>query len=80
MGQRFPLSRPEALQRGDAPQASLVAEDQHPGDGADVPSRVYTYVRGPERYTIQVADYSQAPRLLDELVKKRCMRRFTWPR
>ena len=28
--------------------------------GADVPSRVYTYVRGPERYTIQVADYSQA--------------------
>ncbi len=44
--------------------------------GADLPSRVYTYVRGPERYSIQVADYSQAPRLLDELVKKRCPEGF----
>ena len=44
--------------------------------GADVPSRVYTYVRGPERYSIQVADYSEAPRLLDEAAKKRCPEGF----
>jgi hypothetical protein len=40
--------------------------------GADLPARVYTVTKGPERYTVTVADYSQAPRLLDELVTKRC--------
>ena len=40
--------------------------------GADLPARVYTAARGPERYSVTVADYSQAPRLLDEKAKTTC--------
>ena len=40
--------------------------------GADLPARVYSVTRGPERYTVTVADYSQAPRLLDERAKTTC--------
>jgi hypothetical protein len=40
--------------------------------GADLPARVYEVTRGSERYQVIVADYSQAPRLLDEKAKTTC--------
>ena len=40
--------------------------------GADLPARIYSVTRGPERYQVTVADYSQAPRLLDENAKITC--------
>jgi hypothetical protein len=40
--------------------------------GADLPARIYTVTRGAERYQVTVADYSQAPRLLDEKAKTTC--------
>lgn len=40
--------------------------------GADLPARIYTVTRGAERYQVTVADYSQAPRLLDERAKTTC--------
>ena len=40
--------------------------------GADLPARVYTAVRGAERYSIAVIDYRQAPKLLDEKAKRTC--------
>jgi hypothetical protein len=44
--------------------------------GADLPARVYSVARGPERYSVTVADYSQAPRLLDERAKTTCPKDF----
>jgi hypothetical protein len=44
--------------------------------GADLPARVYSVTRGPERYQVIVADYSQAPRLLDEKAKITCPKDF----
>jgi hypothetical protein len=40
--------------------------------GADLPAHVYSVARGPERYSITVVDYTQAPRLLDEKAKLTC--------
>ena len=40
--------------------------------GADLPARVYAVTRGAEKYQVTVADYSQAPRLLDEKAKVTC--------
>ncbi len=59
--------------RVDFPSAPTITQTTFKTEyGADVPARVYTVVRGPERYSITVADYSQVTQLLDELVKKRC--------
>lgn len=41
--------------------------------GADLPARVYGVARGPERYSVTVVDYTQAPRLLDEKAKLTCV-------
>ena len=40
--------------------------------GADLPARVYTANKGQERYSLTVADYREAPRLLDEKAKATC--------
>ena len=40
--------------------------------GADIPARVYTVDKGREHYKVTVADYTQAPRLLDEKAKLTC--------
>jgi hypothetical protein len=40
--------------------------------GLDLPARVYSVTRGPERYSITVADYREAPRLADEKAKTTC--------
>jgi hypothetical protein len=40
--------------------------------GLDLPARVYRVVRGPERYSITVADYTQVQRLADEKAKTTC--------
>ena len=40
--------------------------------GADLPARVYSVVRGPERYSITVADYTNVATLLDEKAKLTC--------
>ncbi len=44
--------------------------------GADLPARVYSVVRGPERYSITVVNYAEAPRLLDEKAKTTCPKDF----
>jgi len=44
--------------------------------GLDLPARVYRVVRGPERYSITVVDYRDAPRLLDEKAKATCPKDF----
>jgi hypothetical protein len=44
--------------------------------GADLPARVYSVARGPERYSITAVDYTQAPRLLDEKAKTTCPKDF----
>jgi hypothetical protein len=41
--------------------------------GADLPARVYSVARGPERYSVTVVDYTQAQRLLDEKAKLTCV-------
>ena len=40
--------------------------------GADLPARVYSVAKGPERYSITVVNYAEAPRLLDEKAKATC--------
>jgi hypothetical protein len=40
--------------------------------GAELPARVYTANKGQERYSLTVADYREAPRLLDEKAKATC--------
>ena len=44
--------------------------------GLDLPARVHTVVRGPERYSITVVDYREAPRLLDEKAVTTCPQDF----
>jgi hypothetical protein len=40
--------------------------------GADIPAHVYTVDQGRDHYKVTVADYTQAPRLLDEKAKLTC--------
>jgi hypothetical protein len=40
--------------------------------GADLPAKVYTVDQGREHYKVTVADYTQAPRILDENAAKTC--------
>jgi hypothetical protein len=40
--------------------------------GADLPARVYSATKGPEKYSLTVVDYREAPRLLDEKAKLTC--------
>ena len=40
--------------------------------GAELPAHVYTANKGQERYSLTVADYREAPRLLDEKAKATC--------
>jgi hypothetical protein len=59
--------------RVDFPGSPTVTETTFKSEyGVDLPARVYRVVRGPERYSITVADYTQAPRLLDEKAKSIC--------
>ena len=59
--------------RVDFPGPPTVTETTFKSEyGVDLPARVYRVVRGPERYSITVADYTQAPRLLDEKAKTTC--------
>lgn len=44
--------------------------------GAELPARVYSVVRGPDRYSITVADYRDIQRLADERAKKTCPANF----
>ena len=44
--------------------------------GLDLPARVYRVVRGPERYSITVADYTQVQKLADERAKATCPKDF----
>jgi len=59
--------------RVDFPGPPTVTETTFKSEyGVDLPARVYRVVRGPERYSITVADYTQAPKLLDEKAKTTC--------
>jgi hypothetical protein len=59
------------------PGTPTVAETTFKSEyGADLPARIYSVTRGPERYQVIVADYSQAPRLLDEKAKTTCPKDF----
>ena len=40
--------------------------------GSDLPARVYTVVRGPERYSVTVADYRDIQRIADERATATC--------
>lgn len=63
--------------RVDFPGPPTVTETTFKSEyGVDLPARVYRVVRGPERYSITVADYTQAPRLLDEKAKTTCPKDF----
>ena len=44
--------------------------------GADLPARVYSVVRGPDRYSITVADYRDIQKIADERAKKTCPTSF----
>ena len=44
--------------------------------GADLPARVFSATRGRERYSVTVADYREAQRLLDEKAKQTCPKDF----
>lgn len=44
--------------------------------GADLPATVYSVENGPTRFSITVADYTDAPRLLDEKAKGTCPKDF----
>lgn len=44
--------------------------------GADLPARVYTVVRGAERYSITVADYRNIQKIADERAKATCPTTF----
>ncbi|MSO83110.1 MAG: hypothetical protein EXQ53_07415 [Acidobacteria bacterium] len=62
----------------DFPGAPRVTETTFKTEyGLDLPARVYRVVRGPERYSVTVADYTQAPRLLDEKAKTTCPAGFS---
>jgi len=44
--------------------------------GADLPAKVYTVDQGRDHYKVTVADYTQAPRILDENAAKTCPKDF----
>ena len=44
--------------------------------GADLPARVYSVVRGPDRYSITVVDYRDIQKIADERAKKTCPTSF----
>jgi hypothetical protein len=44
--------------------------------GADLPARVYSVVRGPDRYSIMVVDYRDIQNIADERAKKTCPAAF----
>lgn len=44
--------------------------------GSDLPARVYTVVRGAERYTVTVVDYRDVQRIAEERAKKTCPTNF----
>ena len=60
----------------DFPGQPKIAETTFKSEyGADVPAHVYTVDKGREHYKVTVADYTQAPRLLDEKAKATCQSR-----
>jgi hypothetical protein len=57
----------------DFPGAPTVATTTFKSEyGADLPARVYSAAKGPEKYSLTVVDYREAPRLLDEKAKATC--------
>ena len=44
--------------------------------GADLPARVYSVARGPDRYSVTVVDYRDIQRIADERAKKTCPTNF----
>ncbi len=44
--------------------------------GADLPARVYSVVRGPDRYSMTVADYRDIQKIADERAKATCPTSF----
>lgn len=44
--------------------------------GSDLPARVHTVVRGPERYSVTIVDYRNIQRVADERAKQTCPATF----
>ena len=44
--------------------------------GAELPAKIYTVDQGRDHYKVTVADYTQAPRILDENAAKKCPKDF----
>lgn len=63
--------------RVDFPAQPTVTETTFRSEyGSDLPARVYTVVRGAERYTVTVADYRDIQRFAEERAKKTCPTNF----
>ena len=63
--------------RVDFPGQPTVTQTTYTSEyGADLPARVYSVVRGPDRYSITVVDYREIQRIADERAKKTCPTTF----
>jgi len=63
--------------RVDFPGQPAVTETTFPSEyGSDLPARVHTVVRDPERYSVTVVDYRDIQRLAEERAKKTCPTSF----
>lgn len=63
--------------RVDFPGQPAVTETTFPSEyGSDLPARVHTVVRGPERYSVTVVDYREIQRLAEERATKTCPTSF----
>lgn len=63
--------------RVDFPGQPTVTETTFTSEyGSDLPARVHTVVRSPERYSVTVVDYRDVQRLADERAKQTCPTNF----
>ena len=63
--------------RVDFPAMPTVTQTTYKSEyGANLPARVYTVVRGPDRYSITVVDYREIQKIADERAKASCPTNF----
>lgn len=63
--------------RVDFPAPPTIAQTTFKSEyGVDLPARVYSVVRGPDRYSITVVDYRNIQKLADERAKTTCPTNF----
>lgn len=71
------ISRDDGFRVGFPGQPTITETTFKSEYGSDLPARVYTVVRGPERYSVTVVDYRDIQRFADERAKQTCPTNFS---